>query len=720
MRRLVTLWLLLLAVPVAAQTVSGDRFKLNTGPCMMRSGANAPESAVTGNVCDVFMRTDSTGGIYYKSSGTGTNTGWVGPLIAVPGSTGITTLGTITTGVWNAGAVSAAGEIRNTTAANLSPYTQARLTVYRDTGNWGYFGYSDYASLQVVLGKTGENRMLQFGTTSAVDNTGAFTESARLTEAGDATFASTLGSLTHMPNTGYTSDLGSLQTKWRSIHAAELWVETLVAQNTIATIGGRVLVAPTTTLVADLTAIATTIHVKHNQMASGDRVYMEADGKVEFMSIDSAAGGSAGDYTYTVTRNLDGSGANAWYAGDAMLNTGTTGNGFIDLYSVSGVMSGNGPTIVGNVRTGTTYNQIAPRWAAGNLNGLYGYSATTYGFAAGDSTASWFSVDPTNGVRLNYGVNTPVSLGAAGLVLRDNAGVLRAHLASTYFALYGDNPGTYLSLSSSGLSIVSNSQTKVSVDNSGNATFAGTVNAGAGYFGTGSTKVAINADGLDVGSAGRILGGMTAYNTGTGFWLGYSGAYKLSIGHDDGNRLTWDGTDLTLVSANTTIGSSGITVAKATDAATFYGARSYGFATTTSGMQYYDSLMLFSDTGKFGLYRLTGGSIDLNWVFGTEGANDDMYLVGGGPGTANLGRSAHQFDNVYATTYHSGSGVGASTGALTCSSGQAIKNLTVVGGIVTLAECAAVSQPTTDVALSAQVKSLEQRIADLEALITRR
>jgi hypothetical protein len=64
--------------------------------------------------------------------------------------------------------------------------------------------------------------------------------------------------------------------------------------------------------------------------------------------------------------------------GDAAL-TRDTGNGFIDLYSTAGVLSGSGPTIVGNVRTGTTYNNIAPRWAIGNLNGLYGYGATTYG-----------------------------------------------------------------------------------------------------------------------------------------------------------------------------------------------------------------------------------------------------------------------------------------------------------------------------------------------------
>ena len=84
---------------------------------------------------------------------------------------------------------------------------------------------------------------------------------------------------------------------------------------------------------------------------------------MEWMAVTSTAGGSAGVYTYTVTRNLDGSGANTWSAGAAAVDTGTTGNGFIDLYSTAGVLSGTGPTIVGNVRTGTTYSNIAPRWA---------------------------------------------------------------------------------------------------------------------------------------------------------------------------------------------------------------------------------------------------------------------------------------------------------------------------------------------------------------------
>ncbi len=46
--------------------------------CVIRSGAGSPESAVTGNVCDLYLRTDGGASttMYIKESGTG-NTGWV-------------------------------------------------------------------------------------------------------------------------------------------------------------------------------------------------------------------------------------------------------------------------------------------------------------------------------------------------------------------------------------------------------------------------------------------------------------------------------------------------------------------------------------------------------------------------------------------------------------------------------------------------------------------
>jgi hypothetical protein len=307
----------------------------------------------------------------------------------------------------------------------------------------------DISAQALTLGWSGQLPVTRGGTGLAAAGTGRLlygantdplASSANLTFDGTAlnshTVNVTAGNLnlaaSAHPTTNYHSNLGSLSRKYLTLHAAELWVETLVAQNTMATIGGRVLVAPTTLLTEDFSPSDTTIHVKHNNLANGDRVYLESGGRVEWIAITSGPTGGAAitryhplvgltsraslsaSYSYTVTRNLDGTGANQWYAGDAVLNTGTTGDGFIDLYSLSGVLSGAGPTIVGNVRTGTTYSQIAPRWAIGNLNGLYGYSGDIYGSAFGDNSNAWLKIDSTNGLRMGHNATTYVEIDPSG------------------------------------------------------------------------------------------------------------------------------------------------------------------------------------------------------------------------------------------------------------------------------------------------------------------
>jgi hypothetical protein len=222
------------------------------------------------------------------------------------------------------------------------------------------------------------------------------------------------------PGAHFAQDLGLDATRWRSLYAAELRVQTLIAQNTIATIGGRILVGPTCKLVLDIATVSTTITVDNNQMTVGDRIYMEsAPGgvqQIEFMAVIGGPTTVAQGFNYDVTRNLDATGANEWKAGDAVFNTGQTGSGFIDIYSVRGTKASSelGPTIVGNVRNSATFNDWSPRWAIGNLNGLYGYATNTYGVAMGVPTAAWVKIDPTNGVRIGHNAATKISLDASG------------------------------------------------------------------------------------------------------------------------------------------------------------------------------------------------------------------------------------------------------------------------------------------------------------------
>jgi hypothetical protein len=75
-----------------------------------------------------------------------------------------------------------------------------------------------------------------------------------------------------------------------------------------------------------------------------------------------------------------------------------------------------GPTLCGNVRTGTAAFDMAERWCLGNLAGTYGYSSVTpvYGFASGSSSATWVSVDATNGFRIMNGSTEKLKFDTSG------------------------------------------------------------------------------------------------------------------------------------------------------------------------------------------------------------------------------------------------------------------------------------------------------------------
>lgn len=532
----------------------------------------------------------------------------------------------------------------------------------------------------------------------------------------------TLGT-NELPTTGYSSNLGALSDKFLAVYGAELWIETLVAQSTMATIGGRILVAPTNELTVDRSpqlaapgaptvtpqgtagtttykyrisaldadgetlassegqtttgnaalsagnnnlvtwsavtgatsynvygrtsgaelfmsntaslsftdtgsitpagALPTTnttrneLSMKYNNLSAGDVTYMEANGKVEFFQVNdfpitgssitnkqftiagnhtsefqagwtfqvagsannngsytvstsSCAGNcwSTGSGTTTITMTAapasntadgyvlyvqnpavtgyiyrmfrdgqdgsSGAGSQQWYAGDAMLDTGNVGNGFIDEYSIRGTKASTeqGPTIVGNVRNSTTYNDWSPRWAIGNLNGLYGYTAQTYGVAMGNPTATNIDIDATNGIRICNG---------------------------TCFT---------------------SSNIKLAADTSGNLSLTGN---------------------LSVGTAGHIASGQTAFNTGTGYWLEYnSGTPRVSLGVAGGNRVVWDGTNLTVVSTPVTINQNGITVVPSN-------------LTATNGYQF-----SVSGGGQAGLWVNDQAGLDRNTIVYTQ------------------------------------------------------------------------------------------------------
>ena len=152
---------------------------------------------------------------------------------------------------------------------------------------------------------------------------------------------------------------------------------------------------------------------------------------------------------------------------------------------------------------------------------------------------------------------------------------------------------------------------------------------------TGVTKPADNADvtqaaingtvtvtggGITLSGGGSIKGGQTAYNTGTGFFLGYaSGTYRFSIGNGT-YALTWDGSTLGIV--GDVSGTSNISI---TGNARFRGAYAGSQATAAVYANETDA----ADTGVFGRANSTDAAIRGYQAHTSDGAGVVGVAVGG-------------------------------------------------------------------------------------------
>ena len=143
----------------------------------------------------------------------------------------------------------------------------------------------------------------------------------------------------------------------------------------------------------------------------------------------------------------------------------------------------------------------------------------------------------------------------------------------------------------------------------------------------------ITAGTITLNTSGYIKGGQTAYNTGAGFFLGYSGAaYKFSIGDGTAtNSLTWDGSTL-LVKGQTFSyeqdfgdGSDG---ANATLSGTLTRDMFYSSATVTGTLNTAGFRIFCSGTFTVA----NGGVIQNNGGTGSSGSNGSSGVGGGGGG----------------------------------------------------------------------------------------
>jgi len=122
----------------------------------------------------------------------------------------------------------------------------------------------------------------------------------------------------------------------------------------------------------------------------------------------------------------------------------------------------------------------------------------------------------------------------------------------------------------------------------------------------------ITGGGITLTTGGNIKGGQTAYNTGTGFFLGYSGTtHKFSIGNSAGNKLTWDGENLTVtgeINASSGTFSGSITASGTISGGTISGATISGGSLSTTD----NNLRLAANAFNNGLQSGTVASLKIN------------------------------------------------------------------------------------------------------------
>lgn len=122
------------------------------------------------------------------------------------------------------------------------------------------------------------------------------------------------------------------------------------------------------------------------------------------------------------------------------------------------------------------------------------------------------------------------------------------------------------------------------------------------------SAITVNTGTLTVDTSGYIKGGQTAYNTGSGFFLGYSGgAYKFSIGNSS-SGFAYDGTNLSItgssnvdITGNAAFGGAGTigTLGLGTTgvSANYLNTANFGIITRSSTTAFGSGIYSFSSSG---------------------------------------------------------------------------------------------------------------------------
>jgi hypothetical protein len=214
--------------------------------------------------------------------------------------------------------------------------------------------------------------------------------------------------------------------------AIYLYIAWTSGDATVSLAGGA---ASLTTLIANMTNVATTMDVGSSGLVNGASYFLQTSTQYEVVTVASAASAVTGGYHYTITRNVNGGGAKAWSTGAGVHAVSQqTGRGYIDLTSTATIHNALGPTQTIYTRTGTTnWNDVKPVTTMGNLRSFVDYTADTFGWGVGNDLTlsptggfSGMTGDAVNGLRQFNTITKMYQSGAEALRIAPTDGIIIA------------------------------------------------------------------------------------------------------------------------------------------------------------------------------------------------------------------------------------------------------------------------------------------------------
>ena len=184
-----------------------------------------------------------------------------------------------------------------------------------------------------------------------------------------------------------------------------------------------------------------------------------------------------------------------------------------------------------------------------NLGNSSGMAIRQGKTAFGQNTAGFFIGNDGGTAKLDIGTNAShIRWNGSSLSVAGNIAITGTQISSALGYTPTDDTAADAAQSTANTA-TSNAATAQSTANTANSnaataqSTANTANNRAQNFDTSGDIF----QGISVGTGGHVRGGQSAFNNGVGFFLGYSGsAYKFSIGNSNGQRLTWNGSTLSI------------------------------------------------------------------------------------------------------------------------------------------------------------------------------